>query len=211
VSAKHFPGRERYTVVMGARGVAMAVDGPSGPDTPEGGLRPRSADAPARTGTAEARDRAACYEALLKADEQQSGRQDHVAIRASRSAWDDWPTASHSDRLAPDSIELPPERAGHILEGDAWGGGHRHGTGRPGKTEFPADWDDERVVSHVVDVARNPDTRPVWQPNHRWRVRGERDGVDVTVVVLPDSRIWTAWPEEGSPGVIRNPREGGKQ
>jgi hypothetical protein len=114
----------------------MAVDGPFGPDTPEGGVRPRSADAPARTGTAEARDRAACYEALLKADEQQSGRQDHVAIRASRSAWDDGPTASHSDRLAPDSIELPPERAGHILDGDAWGGGHRHGTGRPGKTEF---------------------------------------------------------------------------
>jgi hypothetical protein len=189
----------------------MAVDGPFGPDTPEGGIRPRSADVPGGTGTAEHRDRVACYEALRSADEQQIAGQDHVVARPSRSAWDDGPSPAHSDRPAPDSIELPPERGGHILDGDAWGGGHRHGTGRPGKTEFPADWDDERILGHVVDVARSPDSQPIWQPNHRWRVHGERDGVGVTVVVLPDGRIWTAWPEEGSPGVIRNPKEAGKQ
>lgn len=182
----------------------MAVDGPSSLDSPEGSDRPRSADSPVRTGATEDRDRAACYEALQTADAQQ----DHVVATPSRSAWDDGPTSGHSDRPAPDSIELPPERAGHILDGDVWGGGHRHGTGRPGKTEFPVDWDDERITGHVADVARNPDAQPVWQPNHRWRVHGERDGVEIYVVVLPDGRIWTAWPQEGSPGVIRNPREG---
>jgi hypothetical protein len=103
---------------------------------------------------------------------------------------------------------LPPERAAHILDGDRWGGGHRHGTGRPEKTEFPAGWDDERIIGQIVDVARFPDARPVLQANDRWRVRGERDGVAITVVVHPDGRIWAAWPEEGSPGGIRNPREG---
>jgi Bacterial EndoU nuclease len=111
-------------------------------------------------------------------------------------------------QLAPDSIRLPPERVRHILDGDRWGGGHRHGTGRPGKAEFPASWDDEQTIGHIMDVARHPDTRPVWQPNHRWRLRGERDAVDVTVIVKPDGGIWAAWPEEGGPGVVRNPSEG---
>jgi hypothetical protein len=105
----------------------------------------------------------------------------------------------------PDAIRLPPERVRHILDGDRWGGGHRHGTGRPGKAEFPASWDDEQTIGHIMDVARHPDGRPVWQPNRRWRLRGERDAVDVTVIVKPDGGIWAAWPEEGSPGVIRNP------
>jgi len=109
---------------------------------------------------------------------------------------------------AADSIRLPPERVRHILDGDRWGGGHRHGTGRPGKAEFPASWDDEQTIGHIMDVARHPDARPVWQPNHRWRLRGERDAVDVTVIVKPDGGIWAAWPEEGSPGVTRNPSGG---
>jgi hypothetical protein len=96
----------------------------------------------------------------------------------------------------------------HLVEGRDWGGGHRHGTGRPGKAEFPAGWDDERTIGYIVDVARHPDTRPVWQPNHRWRLYGERDAVGVTVVVKPDGGIWAAWPEEGGPGVVRNPSGG---
>jgi Bacterial EndoU nuclease len=112
------------------------------------------------------------------------------------------------ERTPPDAVRLPAERVRHILDGDRWGGGHRHGTGRPGKAEFPASWDDERTIGHIMDVARHPDTRPVWQPNHRWRLCGERDAVDVTVIVKPDGGIWAAWPAEGSPGVVRNPIEG---
>jgi Bacterial EndoU nuclease len=160
---------------------------------------------------AETRDRADCYEALRAADQIRSrlAHADRGADTGGQSsAWDDMPTADHSSRPAPDSLRLPPERTAHILDGDRWGGGHRHGTGRPEKTEFPADWDDQRIIGQIVDVARFPDARPVLQANHRWRVRGERDGVTITLVVHPDGRIWTAWPEEGSPGVIRNPREG---
>jgi Bacterial EndoU nuclease len=158
----------------------------------------------------ETRHRADYYEALRAADRGRSypAHASRSADAGQSSAWDDVPTADHCGRPAPDSLRLPPERAAHILDGDRWGGGHRHGTGRPGKTEFPADWDDERIIRQIVDVARFPADRPALQANHRWRVRGERDGVAITLVVNPDGRIWAAWPEEGSPGVIRNPSEG---
>jgi hypothetical protein len=61
------------------------------------------------------------------------------------------------------------------------------------------------IVSTVVDVARNPDSAEL-QDNGRWLAVGERDGVEVKVVVQPDGRIWTAWPEPGGRGVIQNPR-----
>jgi hypothetical protein len=31
--------------------------------------------------------------------------------------------------------------------------------GSPGKTEFPADWDDGKVMENVLSVAREPDER----------------------------------------------------
>jgi hypothetical protein len=158
----------------------------------------------------ETRDRDRYYEVLLAADQTRShpAYADRGADSRRSSAWDDPPTADHPGRPTPDSLRLSPERTAHILDGDRWGGGHRPGTGRPEKTEFPADWHDERIVRHIADVARFPDARPVLQANQKWRVRGERDGVAITAIVHPDGRIWTAWPEEGSPGVIRNPKEG---
>ena len=86
----------------------------------------------------------------------------------------------------------------------AAGGGHRHGTGIPRKTEFPADWDDDIAVAHIVDVARRPDSVEM-QDNGRWIVRGGRDGVEMDVIVEPDGRIVTAYPLPGGRGVVENP------
>ena len=116
--------------------------------------------------------------------------------------------AGHPDRPAVDNIHLPDDRASHILDGDGpgTGGGHRYGTGRPGKTEFPAGWPDNAIVSTVVDIAHKPDVAH-WQPfNNRWRVVGRRQGLEVSAVVLPDGRVWAAWPEPGGVGVTQNPR-----
>jgi hypothetical protein len=124
-----------------------------------------------------------------------------------RSAWDVEAVGGHPERPPPDSLHVAPERARHILDGDRWGGGHRHGTGGPGKTEFPSGWGDEKIIGHVLGVARNPDEPPVFQANRRWRVHGQRDGVGINVIVQPDGRIWSAWPDAGSPGVVKNPRE----
>jgi hypothetical protein len=69
-------------------------------------------------------------------------RSDHPAEPAelpdtppARSGWD----AVHAPGRPPlDALHINAERAAHILDGDATGGGHRHGTGVPGKTESPA-------------------------------------------------------------------------
>ena len=180
--------------------IRVAIDGPSGAydDDPEqaGDSKPeegrghggQDVSRPADTQPAEIRSRAEYYEELCAADNQMAAD-------------------GHSDRPPLDSLHVAPERAKHILDGDRWGGGHRHGTGRPGKTEFPSDWDDEKIIGHVMGVARAPDDAPVFQANRRWRVHGQRDEVGITVIIQPDGRIWSAWPDAGSPGVVKNPRE----
>jgi hypothetical protein len=108
-----------------------------------------------------------------------------------------------------EDINVTPERTTHILDGDKTGGGHRHGVGKPGKTEFPASWDDERVIANVLDVARRPDKPPTHQDwNDTWLCTGTRDAVKVWAVVERSGDILTSWPEEGGPGVVRNPRRG---
>ncbi len=128
------------------------------------------------------------------------------ATERASSAWDSREVRDHPDRPAEGGIHVTDDRARHVLDGDpeSDGGGHRPGTGRPGKTEFPQDWPDDVIISVVEDVGRKPD-HAEWQPNGRWRVTGDHDAVRVSAVVLPDGRIWTAWPEPGGKGVIQNP------
>ena len=117
------------------------------------------------------------------------------------SAWD---SVDATDRPPVDDLYLEYDRAAHILYGDDTGGGHLSGTRQPGKTEFPASWDSTTIVDAVTAVAFSPDTvRQQW--NDRWKARGTYDQVPVTVIIDPDAAIRTAWPEEGGPGVVRNP------
>lgn len=105
-------------------------------------------------------------------------------------------------------IRLTTDRRSHILDGDETGGGHRHGVGEPGKTEFPAEWDDHYIIDAVLTVARKPDQTPERQNwNGRWHVDGKHDGVGIVAIVQPDGHVWTAWPREGSPGVVKNALE----
>jgi hypothetical protein len=173
--------------------------------------------AASRDGQVELRTRAEYYEALRAADGG-SGRteEDHRPADTGPDRQADaetegsgWDAVDAEVRPGPDTIRISPDRSTHILDGDAYGGGHRHGTGRPGKTEFPAGWDDQKVIDTALDIARKPDRPPVRQDrNSRWVCIGTRDSVEVSVIVLPGGDVWTAWPEEGSPGVVRNPRKG---
>jgi hypothetical protein len=115
-----------------------------------------------------------------------------------------WDAIPENARPPLDAMSDSPERARHVLDGDATGGGHRHGTGSPGKTEFPANWDDDKINDAINAVAREPDTvHQQW--NGRWNATGEVDQVKLTVIIKPAGDIWTAWPDENSPGVVRNP------
>jgi hypothetical protein len=95
-----------------------------------------------------------------------------------------------------DKIRIEPDRDTHILDGDETGGGHRHGTGKSMKSEFPEDWSDDDIRDAAVDVARNPDHVEDEGPNPaaRYTATGERDGVPMRVAVREDGEIWTAYP-----------------
>jgi Bacterial EndoU nuclease len=135
------------------------------------------------------------------------GEEPHVAdSRTDHSGWD---SIDAANRPSLDALRVSPERTTHILDGDADGsGGHRHGIGNPGKTEFPASWDDEKIIDALLDVAHQPDHPPRHQEwNDRWVARGTRDDVEVVAVIARDGRIWSGWPTPGGPGVVKNPKE----
>lgn len=159
----------------------------------------------ARSDPVERRSHEEYYEALRAAD----GKPPEVGdSQADRSGWD---AVDAADRPPAEDIGVSPERTTHILDGDETGsgGGHRHGVGKPGKTEFPASWDDEKIIANVSDVARRPDKLPTHQDwNDTWLCTGTRDAVDVWAVVERSGDILTGWPEEGGPGVVRNPKKG---
>ena len=175
---------------------------------------PRGDAAAARGGQVELRTRAECYEALRAADSgsgqadenhrpENSGTDHRPDPQTERSGWD---AIDAENRPALDSLRVTPERMTHILDGDSIGGGHRHGTGKPGKTEFPASWDDGKITETLLDVGRRPDRPPGHQEwNDRWVTRGRRDDVEVVVVVARDGSVWSGWPLPGGAGVVKNP------
>ncbi|MGW5753702.1 EndoU domain-containing protein [Nocardia rhamnosiphila] len=119
-----------------------------------------------------------------------------------------WDKAA-GDKPSPEKVAITLPRQIHILDGDGTdnSGGHAPGTGMPNKTEFPEGWEDEKIISRIEDVARNPDQPPVLQDNGRWLVKGTRYGVDIEVVVNSDGSIWTGFPT-GGVGVARNDENG---
>jgi hypothetical protein len=88
----------------------------------------------------------------------------------------------------------------HILAGDRSGGGHRAGTGRPGKTEFPVTWGDDKIIAEIESVANDPASSSVLQANGRLRIAGTRDGIDIDAVVDRDgTTIVTGYPTNVTP------------
>ncbi len=104
-----------------------------------------------------------------------------------------------------ENISIPEDRARHILDGEGRGGGHRYGTGTPGKTEFPASWSDADILDAIREVAG---TGTVDRQAHREGylvIIGEVNGVTIKVVVQPNGEVRTGYPVSGE-GVIDNLR-----
>jgi filamentous hemagglutinin len=93
-------------------------------------------------------------------------------------------------------IAVDDQAGTHILDSDGNGGGHRAGTGIPGKSEFPASWSDEKILNSIQDIANDPNTN--WsKPDRRGYVTGTgtRDGVEIQVVFdTRNGRIVTGYP-----------------
>ncbi len=88
-----------------------------------------------------------------------------------------------------------PKSTNHILYGDASGGGHSPGLGIPGKTEFPADWSNAKIMHMISDIATDPNITPALGRFGRWIMEGMREDVNIRVVIAPDwSDIITGFP-----------------
>ena len=177
----------------------------------------------------ETRSRAECYDALRAADSgsdqgdetkpedprapdnrSEQGSDSQYEANDERERGFGWDELDAENRPDLEAVRVTPEGRTHILDGDSkGGGGHRHGTGKPGKTEFPASWSDDKIIDTAKDVARQPDKPPTRQDsNDSWLCAGTRDSVEVSVVIERSGEILTSWPEPGGPGVVRNPKKG---
>jgi hypothetical protein len=107
-------------------------------------------------------------------------------------------TLVHND-CGDDYVDLVgSDRAGHILDGERYpsgsiGGGHRPGTGIPGKTEFLAGMSDEEILHVISDVATDPAAVRRTQDAVTEIVEGTRGIMDIRVVIKNDV-IWTGFP-----------------
>ncbi|MCF6344886.1 MAG: type VI secretion system tip protein VgrG [Thiomicrorhabdus sp.] len=97
------------------------------------------------------------------------------------------------------SVDLIAHRKDHILNR------HRAGTGKSGKTEFPANWNDEKILQNISDIAKDPNSiKGVGKWNSPY-VTGVRDGIEIRVDFYPKNhpkyagQISTAYPTNVRP------------
>lgn len=107
-----------------------------------------------------------------------------------------------SETTIDQAVILTNKRRQHILYGNGKSGGHKHGVGTPCKSEFPEDWDDEKIISVTKKIAAN-DNLPWKQQDNGYHVSEYfEDGVKVRVVLgSKKQRIITSYPTN----VQRNP------
>jgi hypothetical protein len=102
-----------------------------------------------------------------------------------------------------DFVDLAsPQRRRHILDGDATGGGHRPGTGNPGKSEFPQGWSDDKIMHEISDIATDPNAAIRSGRGGRTIAEGTRDGIDIRIIQERNVDIVSGFPTN----VPRNPR-----
>lgn len=100
------------------------------------------------------------------------------------------------------SIRLSQNRIKHILYGDQSGGGHKHGQNKPCKSEFPADWNDEKIIATINEIATDENTDWKQQENGYLVSDTTVENLKIRVVIDMDKpEIITAYPTN----VPRNP------
>lgn len=89
---------------------------------------------------------------------------------------------------------VTPQRRIHILMGDEKGGGHKFGVGNPGKTEFPKEWDDDKIIKTVESIA-NDKSLPMRPSGTYWLKMKEVEGLQIRVVLNRDrGEVVTSYP-----------------
>lgn len=97
---------------------------------------------------------------------------------------------------------ISPDRRAHILYGDAAGGGHLFGQGKPCKSEFPKHWDENTIIKEVELIASNDNLSWEEQRNGYYVTEQKVGTVNVRVVKgRGNKQVITAYPTN----TTRNP------
>jgi hypothetical protein len=100
------------------------------------------------------------------------------------------------------AVVISPERRAHILYGDATGGGHLFGQGKPCKSEFPKHWDEDTIIKEIELIAANDNLNWEQQRNGYHVIEQKVGTVNVRVVKGRENKqVITAYPTN----VQRNP------
>lgn len=104
-------------------------------------------------------------------------------------------SASLQDEAMLAPYRVTERRRIHILYGDGTGGGHKAGAGKPGKTEFPPSWDEDKIITTITKIA-NDNHLPMRQSGKRYWLRmGEEENLQIRVVLDRERReIVTGYP-----------------
>ncbi len=93
-------------------------------------------------------------------------------------------------------------RRTHILHGDRSGGGHLYGTGKPCKSEFPAYWNAQKIITTVEEAAANDNIPWKRQDNGYYVADIMSDNLRIRIVLNEQQdEVITAYPVN----VARNP------
>ena len=91
-------------------------------------------------------------------------------------------------------IDLTDGKSGHVLSN------HKSGIGKSGKTEFPSNWSDERVIHQISDVATDPKSVKLTDNRGTPYALGTRDGIEIRVNFHPvTGKITTGYPTNVTP------------
>ena len=117
----------------------------------------------------------------------------------------DQPANSNAGGISGDfnkASRISPQRREHILHGDATGGGHMHGAGKPCKSEFPEHWDEDTIIKEVELIAANDNLAWQQQRNGYYVTEQKVGSLKVRVVKGRNGKdVITAYPTN----VKRNP------
>jgi hypothetical protein len=80
-------------------------------------------------------------------------------------------------------VDISPQREQHILYGDATGGGHKFGVGKPCKSEFPQDWNDDKIIGTIERIAANDNLFWKEQDNGYYAAEQSVEGVKIRVIL----------------------------
>lgn len=93
-------------------------------------------------------------------------------------------------------------RRTHILYGDRSGGGHLYGVGKPCKSEFPAHWNAQKIISTVEQAAANDNIPWRQQDNGYYAADIMSENLRIRIVLNENQdEVITAYPVN----VPRNP------